>query len=98
MSVHKQVWLSQLDEAIFVWYSDIAGADHPPGLNGTSLMPFLQPHIHRNKLEERPDYVLSQYHGCNVNMSSFMLRTGNYKYVAYGNGPSQMQPHLFGEN
>ena len=59
-------------------------------------MPFLQPNTHGEQLKDRPDYILSQYHGCNVNMSSYMLRTGNYKYVAYGNGPSQIQPHLFG--
>jgi arylsulfatase K len=80
---------------IFPTFMDIAGIKHPPGLNGSSLMPFLKPDTHGYQLKDRPDYILSQYHGCNVNMSSYMIRTGDYKYVAYGNGPSQIQPHLF---
>eukprot|EP00118_Oscarella_pearsei_P008337 m.42407 g.42407 ORF g.42407 m.42407 type:complete len:520 (+) comp33355_c0_seq6:18-1577(+) len=79
---------------IFPTFMDIAGIEHPKGLNGSSLMAFLKPGF-GSGYRDRPDYILSQYHGCNMNMSAFMLRKGQYKYVAYGNGPEQVRPHLF---
>lgn len=45
---------------------------------------------------QRPDWVLSEYHGCNVNASTYMLRKGRWKYMAYADGQS-VPPQLFGE-
>nr|XP_002732869.2 PREDICTED: arylsulfatase K-like [Saccoglossus kowalevskii] len=75
---------------IFPTLMDMAAIHHPVGLNGTSLMPYLEGKSHVKK----PDWVLSQYHGCNVNMSAYMLRRQEWKYITYGNG-KQVAPHLF---
>uniref|UniRef100_A0A3Q3VZU0 Sulfatase N-terminal domain-containing protein n=1 Tax=Mola mola TaxID=94237 RepID=A0A3Q3VZU0_MOLML len=37
-----------------------------------------------------------EYHGCNVNASTYMLRSGRWKYIAYADGLS-VPPQLFGE-
>ncbi|XP_077988538.1 arylsulfatase K-like [Glandiceps talaboti] len=76
---------------IFPTLMDMAEILSPPGLNGSSLMPYLGM---TTANQDRPDWVLSQYHGCNVNMSTYMLRMGDWKYVAFGNG-NQVSPHLF---
>ncbi|XP_070543419.1 arylsulfatase K-like [Ptychodera flava] len=70
---------------------DITETSGPPGLNGTSLMPYLERRVAHHG---RPHWVLSQYHGCNINMSTYMLRKGKWKYITYGNG-FQVSPHLF---
>ncbi|XP_072038127.1 arylsulfatase K-like [Amphiura filiformis] len=79
---------------VFPTFMDIANVTHPQGLNGTSLLPLLQDPTSRHQSQDRPDYILSQYHGCNVNMSSYMLRQGDWKIVVYGDGKTT-PPHLF---
>jgi len=71
---------------LFPTFMDIAGVAPPPLLNGTSLMPLLNSEVVTYGPRVRPDYVLSQYHGCHANTSFYMLRTGSYKYIAFGDG------------
>ncbi|KAM9262643.1 arylsulfatase K isoform 2-T5 [Morus bassanus] len=75
---------------------DIARIPVPQNLSGYSLIPLL-----RGKAENevsprgpRPSWVLSEFHGCNVNSSMYMLRTGKWKYIAYSDGRSVL-PQLF---
>ncbi|PKU37698.1 hypothetical protein llap_11999 [Limosa lapponica baueri] len=75
---------------------DIARIPAPRNLSGYSLMPLL-----RGKAEDgaspggsRPSWVLSEFHGCNVNASTYMLRTGKWKYITYSDGRSVL-PQLF---
>ncbi|XP_068278862.1 arylsulfatase K isoform X3 [Nyctibius grandis] len=74
----------------------IARIPVPQNLSGYSLIPLL-----RGKAENevsprrpRPSWVLSEFHGCNVNSSTYMLRTGKWKYIAYSDGRSVL-PQLF---
>jgi len=57
---------------------DMAGSPAPAGLDGQSLMPEL-----RGQPSQRRDWVLSQYHDTTCNTGSFMLRRGDWKYIAY---------------
>ncbi|XP_037981740.1 arylsulfatase K isoform X3 [Motacilla alba alba] len=75
---------------------DIARIPVPQNLSGYSLIPLL-----REKAESkassrgpRPSWVLSEFHGCNVNSSVYMLRTGKWKYITYLDGSSVL-PQLF---
>eukprot|EP01084_Bolivina_argentea_P057820 105608_1 len=34
----------------------------------------------------RPNYVMSQFHGDEIHLSWFLLRQNEYKYVTYGSG------------
>ncbi|NWR23064.1 ARSK Arylsulfatase, partial [Emberiza fucata] len=75
---------------------DIARIPVPQNLSGYSLIPLL-----REKAESeasprgpRPSWVLSEFHGCNVNSSVYMLRTGKWKYITYSDGSSVL-PQLF---
>ncbi|EGV98401.1 Arylsulfatase K [Cricetulus griseus] len=43
---------------------------------------------------QRQPWVLSEFHGCNANASTYMLRTGQWKYIAYSDGAS-VHPQLF---
>lgn len=45
---------------------------------------------------EHPGWILSEFHGCNVNASTYMLRTNQWKYIAYSDGASVL-PQLFGK-
>jgi arylsulfatase K len=58
---------------------DLAGVDAPEGLAGCSLLPELG----GGKAAGRPDWVMSEYHSNFQNTSSFMLRRGDLKYIAY---------------
>lgn len=74
---------------------DIAGIPAQGILSGHSLLPLLsKASAFSNK--QHPDWVLSEYHGCNVNASTYMLRSGRWKYIAYADGLS-VPPQLFGE-
>jgi len=74
---------------IFPTVMDLAGIPINPSLNldGHSLVPFLQ---HEPVAEARPPYVVSQFHGCNIAMSWFMIvqtfGSATFKYIVYGNG------------
>ena len=65
---------------------DIAHGNPPVGLDGHSLMAEL-----RGQPGGRPDWVLSQFHDTTCNTGSFMLRRGDWKYIAYPG----YQPMLF---
>jgi len=58
---------------------DIAGIAPPEGLAGCSLLPELT----GGRAAGRPAWVFSEYHSNFQNTSSFMLRRGDLKYVAY---------------
>lgn len=84
---------------ILFCYIDIAGAPLPQNLSGYSLLPFAletlkNEHTFKNL---RPPWILSQFHGCNVNASTYMLRTNRWKYIAYSDGTSVL-PQLFGKS
>ncbi|XP_017529557.1 arylsulfatase K isoform X1 [Manis javanica] len=75
---------------------DIAGIPLLQNLSGYSLLP-LSSETFKNEHKcktSRPPWILSEFHGCNVNASSYMLRTNQWKYIAYSDGASVM-PQLF---
>lgn len=76
-------------------FSDIARISALSNVSGHSLLPLLSKSGALSK-KQRPDWVLSEYHGCNVNASTYMLRSGRWKYIAYADGLS-VSPQLFGE-
>lgn len=78
-----------------MYFADIAGIPAGGILSGHSLLPLLSKASAFSK-KQRPDWVLSEYHGCNVNASTYMLRSGRWKYIAYADGLS-VPPQLFGE-
>jgi arylsulfatase K len=71
---------------------EMAGLDVPTGtggaagLSGHSLMPELAGGANA----DRPDWVLSEYHSNFQNTSSYMLRQGDLKYIAYDGYASQL--------
>ncbi|XP_041642525.1 arylsulfatase K isoform X1 [Cheilinus undulatus] len=72
---------------------DVAGIPAPGFLSGHSLLPLLSKTVIFS-MKQHPDWVLSEYHGCNVNASTYMLRSGKWKYIAYADGLS-VPPQLF---
>ena len=77
---------------------DIAGIPLPQNLSGYSLLP-LSSEIFKNENKFKnlhPPWILSEFHGCNVNASAYMLRTNQWKYIAYSDGAS-VSPQLFGK-
>ncbi|XP_062310143.1 arylsulfatase K isoform X1 [Osmerus eperlanus] len=72
---------------------EIAGIPAPGGLSGHSLVPLV---TRSGGLPgpSPPGWVLSEYHGCNANASTYMLRLGRWKYMAYADGLS-VPPQLF---
>jgi arylsulfatase K len=63
---------------IYPTLMDMARSNPPGGLDGHSLMPELC-----GRPGGRPDWVLSQFHDTTCNTGSFMLRRGDWKYIAY---------------
>lgn len=80
---------------MFVCFTDISGISVVGNLSGHSLLPLLSTSMFFKK--QHPDWVLSEYHGCNVNASMYMLRSGRWKYITYADGLS-VSPQLFGES
>ncbi|XP_038621844.1 arylsulfatase K [Tachyglossus aculeatus] len=72
---------------------DIAGVPAPRNLSGYSLLPLSseESKSDTSSPNPRPPWVLSEFHGCNVNASSYMLRAGKWKYIAYTDGTSLSQ-------
>ncbi|CAM5145635.1 unnamed protein product, partial [Natator depressus] len=73
----------------------IARIPIPQNLSGYSLIPLLAEMAEDDVSSRRlhPPWVLSEFHGCNVNSSTYMLRTDKWKYIAYSDGhsvPSQL--------
>jgi len=64
-----------------------------PTLDGAALQPVLaDPEAEQPK--QRPDFVVSQYHGSNVAMSWFLVVRGDLKLVVWGTG-AQHKHQLF---
>ena len=75
-------------------------------LDGYSLMQYLltdgedtkyeKPKIYDDfdAVQDRPNYVMSQFHGDNIHLSWFLLRQNEYKYVVYGSG-QEVPPRLY---
>lgn len=84
-----------MEHIFFLYIADIAGVATAGNLSGLSLLPLVSKARDFTK-RQRPDWVLSEYHGCNVNASTYMLRKGRWKYMAYADGQS-VPPQLFGE-
>ncbi|KPP66863.1 hypothetical protein Z043_114595, partial [Scleropages formosus] len=73
--------------------TDLIGVPVPVGVSGHSLLPLMyQSSLSGDRVH--PGWVLSEYHGCNANASTYMLRTGPWKYIAYDDG-SSIPPQLF---
>jgi len=64
---------------------DMAGVTPPDGLDGHTLMPLLA-----GDSSSRPDWVLGEYHDSACNTGAFMLRQGDWKYIAYVGRPPQL--------
>lgn len=71
---------------VFPTLMDMADLTPPDFLEGRSLLP-----LTRGGDAGRPDWVLSQYHANMQNTGSFMLRRGDWKYIAYAG----FEPQLF---
>ena len=65
---------------------DMGQATGPGDLDGESLMPILT-----GQKSESRNWALAEFTGCSVNTSMFMLRRGDWKYVAYHG----YEPQLF---
>uniref|UniRef100_A0A3P9JTP7 Arylsulfatase K n=1 Tax=Oryzias latipes TaxID=8090 RepID=A0A3P9JTP7_ORYLA len=70
--------------------ADISASSH---LSGYSLLPLISKSRGISK-KQHPGWVLSEYHGCDVNASTYMLRSGQWKYIVYSDGIS-LPPQLF---
>ena len=68
---------------IFPTVAEIAGMEAPSNVDGESLMP-----LARGERGESRDWALALHTGTACNTTMFMLRSGDWKYVAYpGYGP-----------
>lgn len=93
---YKQYTASQcIVKFIVLCVSDFAGILIPHGLSGHSLVP-LTSQRNKQSTEPHPGWILSEYHGCNANASTYMLRMDKWKYITYSDG-SSVPPQLFGE-
>ena len=63
---------------LFPTLMDMAGLEHPEGLDGHSLLPLC-----RGDATNRPDYVFSEYHSNFANTGIAMWRQGPWKYIRY---------------
>jgi len=64
---------------------ELAGVEIPGEMDGQSLVPAL-----RGETEGLRDAVFSEYHGNDVPTGGYMLRRGEWKYVAFVGYPSQL--------
>ena len=71
---------------LFPTLMDMAGLDHPDGLDGVSLLPLC-----RGDASGRPGYVFSEYHSNFSNTGIAMWRQGPWKYIRYAG----YHPQLF---
>ncbi|XP_043920066.1 arylsulfatase K [Protopterus annectens] len=75
---------------------DISGIPLSKNLSGFSLLPLLSQRSQEETTPEKehPDWIFSEFHGSDVNASTYMLRIGKWKYITYGDGYS-MPAQLF---
>ncbi|XP_006784136.1 arylsulfatase K isoform X2 [Neolamprologus brichardi] len=66
---------------------EIAGISAVGNLSGQSLLPLLSTSIAFSNQQQRA-WAFSEYHGCNVNASTYMLRSDQWKYITYADGLS----------
>ncbi|XP_069747907.1 arylsulfatase K isoform X2 [Narcine bancroftii] len=68
---------------------DIAEISPSKNLSGHSLLPLIRKSPKNIFVKNpRPDWIFSEYHGCNVNASTYMITTGRWKYITYADGIS----------
>lgn len=89
LQIHQLVSLIDLYPTVL----EIAGISALGNLSGHSLLPLISKTRSFSK-NENFEWVLSEYHGCNANASTYMLRVGHWKYIAYADGIS-VPPQLF---
>ncbi|MCA1809939.1 MAG: sulfatase-like hydrolase/transferase [Kiritimatiellia bacterium] len=70
---------------IYPTLMDLAGGAGPSGLDGHSLLPSAT-----GGHDGRPDWVLSEVHTVSCRTGAFMLRRGDWKYIAYPGFPPQL--------
>ena len=70
---------------LFPTLMDMAGLDHPQGLDGVSLLPLC-----RGDASGRPGYVFSEFHSNFSNTGIAMWRQGPWKYIRYSGYPPQL--------
>ena len=70
---------------LFPTLMDIAGLEHPEGLDGVSLLPLC-----RGEASDRPNYVFSEYHSNFSNTGIAMWRQGPWKYIRYAGYDPQL--------
>ncbi|XP_005922866.1 arylsulfatase K [Haplochromis burtoni] len=66
---------------------EIAGISAVGNLSGQSLLPLLSTSIAFSNQQQKA-WAFSEYHGCNVNASTYMLRSDQWKYITYADGLS----------
>jgi len=64
---------------IYPTLMDIAAHETDATLDGHSLMPLAR----GERDDARPDWILSEFHGTSCDTGVFMVRRGDWKYVAY---------------
>eukprot|EP00041_Stephanoeca_diplocostata_P010794 m.173225 g.173225 ORF g.173225 m.173225 type:complete len:673 (+) comp18296_c0_seq18:64-2082(+) len=70
--------------------AEVPKSDLPTVLDGQSLLGYLT----AGGTAEHHDFVVSQFHGCNIAMSWYLAVNGTYKYVVFGTG-KEVPPQLF---
>jgi arylsulfatase K len=70
---------------VFPTLMDMAEIEQPAGLQGSSLLPYC---LHGSF--DHPDWVMVQYNCCLQPTGSYMLRMGDWKYIAYPGYPPQL--------
>jgi arylsulfatase K len=84
-------------------YAQVARSEIPAELDGHSLVPFVSDKYRSATPPARPDFVVSQFHGCNIAMSWFLVvkplqclgdQGCTMKLIKYGAG-AQVPDQLF---
>lgn len=89
--LHVEQLVSLVD--LYPTILNIAGISIVGNVSGHSLLPFMSK-SHAFLKNQHPDWILSEYHGCNANASTYMLRTRRWKYITYADGLC-VPPQLF---
>ncbi|MHC4637327.1 MAG: sulfatase family protein [Planctomycetota bacterium] len=71
---------------LYPTFTEMADLKTPEGLDGESLMPLIT-----GKTRDSRNVAFAMFTGCTSNTSMFMLRKGNWKYIAYPG----FEPQLF---